>query len=466
MKRLLLLGTALLAGCGVPESRPAVAPVAPETLGLAAEPAPAIDGAWWRAFGDPQLDGLVEAAVAGNPSLEAALARVRQAQAVLSARGAETGPDLTLDGNALGQRLSGRYTIPPPYAGTVRFVGTAQANLNWDLDLFGRQRAAIEAARATVRAAGLDLTAARLMLAGSVVQTYVDMARAERQAVIAQEAIAARENNVRLIDVRIRNRLASKLDAEAAMTLLAQAREALVRAEGARALAANALAPLVGRGADFPATLGATRLNLAPALPLPTTVPADLLARRPDVKAAQARVEAAAAGRQVARRAFYPNVNLLGLVGLQAIGIGNLFSLDAGTAGAGAAVHLPLFDNGRLRADLAGSTAALDVAVADYSGEVLGAVREAADALTRIRSLEAQRIQAAQVVRGFAETGRLNNIRVASGLSSRLDLVDNDVRLLDAELVAANLLHDAASARVQLVLALGGGVDAAQDTAR
>ena len=464
MKRASLLIAALLAGCAAPDSRPALTPTQPAALGLAADAAPAIDLQWWHAFGDPQLERLVEAATSGSPRLEAALARVRQAQAILSQRGAENGPNLTLDGSAQVQRLSGRYTIPPPYAGTVRFVGTAQANLDWNLDLFGRQRAAIEGARASVRAAGLDMLAAREMLAGSVVQTYLDLARAESRAEIARRAIAARERSVQLVNVRIRNRLASKLDAEAVGTLLSQAREELVRAEGERLLASNALAALVGRGADFPATIGATRLNLDAALPLPTTVPADLLARRPDVLAAQARIEAASAGRQVARRAFYPNVNLLGLIGLQAIGIGNLLTLDAGTVGGGSAVHLPLFDNGRLRADLAGATAALDLAIADYNGEVVDAVREAADALARIRSISAQREQAAAVTRGFAETGRLNSIRVSSGLSSRLDLVDNDVRLLDAQLIQANLLHDAAVARVQLVLALGGGVDPARDT--
>jgi NodT family efflux transporter outer membrane factor (OMF) lipoprotein len=464
MKRFAMLTAALLTGCAVPDSRPALAPTQPGALGLAGANAPAIEAQWWRAFGDPQLDRLVEGATGASPTLATAIARVRQAQAVLEQRGAENGPSLTLDGDAQIARLSGRYQIPPPYAGTVRFVGTAGANLNWNLDLFGRQRAAIEGARASVRAGALDALAASEMLSGSVVQTYLNLARAEAQIGIARGAIGARESSVRLVKVRIRNRLASKLDAEAVGTLLSQAREALARAEGERVLATNALAALVGRGADFPATVGQTRLRLGAALTLPATVPADLLARRPDVLAAQARIEAAAAGRQVARKAFYPNINLIGLIGLQAIGIGNLLNLDAGTAGLGGAVHLPLFDNGRLRADLTGATAALDLSIADYNGRVVDAVREAADGLARIGSIGAQREQAAAVTRGFAETGRLNAIRVSSGLSSRLDLVDNDVRLLDAQLIDANLLHDLAIARVQLVLALGGGVDPARDT--
>ena len=448
-----------LAGCAIPASQTLVAPISPSTLGLSAGPAPAVAADWWRGFGDPLLDRLVGDAVAGNPTLDAALARVTQAQAVLATNRADNGPEVTLDAQEQFARLSGRYTIPPPYAGTTRFVGTAAANLSWNLDLFGRQKAAIAGARASVRAAALDVTAARLALSGAVVQTYIDLERAEAQTAIARRTIATRQNTLRLVNVRIRNQLGSKLDAQAAATLLAQAQQALLRAQASQVLAKNALAALAGRGVDYSATIGATALQLDAVLPLPTSVPADLLARRADIAAAQARIEAAAAGRQVARRAFYPNVNLAAMAGFQAIGLGNLVSLDAGTAGAGPAIHLPIFDNGRLKAGLVGATAALDLATADYNDRVIGAVREAADAVARIGALDADRVRQREVVRGFAETGRLNGIRVSSGLDNRLDLVDNDVRLLAAEQADADLAADAAQQRVQLVLALGGGFD-------
>jgi NodT family efflux transporter outer membrane factor (OMF) lipoprotein len=464
VSRLVPLAAALLAGCAAPATQQAVTPVAPAALGLTGAPAPLIAGDWWHGFGDPQLDRVVADATSGNPTLAAALARVAQAQAVLSQRRAEDGPDLTFDGQGQVSRLSGKYIIPPPFGGSVRFVGTALANLNWNLDLFGRQQAAIAGARASGRAAALDLEAARLALAGSVVQTYLDLARAEAQARIASDTIATRSRSARLIDVRIRNRLASNLDAQGAATLLAQARQALVRAQAAQVLAKNALAALAGRGVDYPQTIAPTRLMLDTALPLPATVPADLLSRRADIAAAQARVEAAAAGRQVARRAFYPNINISAAAGLQAIGLGTLFSPDAGNAAVGPAIHLPIFDNGRLRADLAGATAAVDLATADYNDRVIGSVRQAADAIARIGALEQDRARQREVVRGFAETGRLNAIRVSSGLESRLGLIDNDVRQLAAAQDDANLAVDAAQARVALVLALGGGFS--QDTTR
>ena len=463
MKRTALLLAGALAGCAAPATRQALAPTTPAALGLTGAPAPAIDAQWWRALGDPQLDRVVADATAGGPTLQGALARIAQAQATLASRRAEGGLDATLSVQPQVARLSGRYTIPPPYAGTVRFVGAATANLGYDLDLFGRQQAAIAGAGASVRAALLDAEAARLALAGSVAQSYLELARAEAQAAIARRTIAARRSSLRLVRAQIRNQLASKVQQAAAETLLAQAQQALTRAQGARALAANALAALAGRGPDYAAGLAPTALRLDAALPLPGTIPADLLGRRADIAVAATRIEAAEAGRQGARRAFYPNVNLGALVGLQAIGLGNLLSLDAGTVGVGPAISLPLFDNGRLRAGLAGAVAGVDAAIADYNARLVGAVREAADGIAQVGDLAAQVREQDAVVAGLRQTARLNQVRVASGLDSKLGLVDTDVRLLEAEQGQADLQTDAVRARVQLVLALGGGFTPTKD---
>jgi NodT family efflux transporter outer membrane factor (OMF) lipoprotein len=449
MKRLATLTGLLLAGCSVPQAHPAVAPTAPEKLGLGSAQAPLVATDWWRGLGDPQLDRMIDDALAGNPSLTIALARLRQAEAVLATRRADDGPSASLDAQEQYSRISGRYTIPPPYAGTTQWLGQAQANLNWTIDLFGRQAAAIEAARASARAAALDVTAARLALAGSVAQTYVELARAERQAAIARRTITTRTRLLGLIQARIRHQLASQIDAEGAQTLLAQARVALARAESQAALSRNALAALTGHGLDYPATIAPTKLAFDTALSIPATVPADLLARRPDIAAALARIDAAAKGQDVARKAFLPNINLTALAGFQAVGLGNLFTADAGTVGAGPAIHLPIFDSGRLRAGLAGAT--------DYNNRLVGAVREAADAVTRSRTIATERARQAEVTRGLAETRRLNAIRVSSGLQSQLGLIDPDIRQLEAEQADANLAADAVQARIALAVALGGG---------
>ncbi len=457
MKRFAFLTGLLLAGCSVPQAHPAITATSPETLGLGDAQAPLVAADWWRGLGDAQLDRIVGDALSGNPSLDIALARLRQAESVLATRRADDGPSVTLDAQEQYNRLSGRYIIPPPYAGTTQWLGQAQANLNWTIDLFGRQAAAIDAARASTRAAALDVTAARLALAGSVAQTYVELARAERQAAIARQTIATRTRSLGLVQARIRHQLASQIDASGAQTLLAQARVALAQAETQAALSRNALAALAGRGLDYPATIAPTKLAFDAALPIPATVPADLLSRRPDIAAALARIDAASKGQEVARKAFLPNINLTALAGFQAVGLGNLFTADAATAAAGPAIHLPIFDSGRLRAGLAGATAALDLATADYNNRVVGAVREAADAVTRSRTVATERARQAEVTHGLSETRRLNAIRVSSGLQSQLGLIDPDIRQLESDQADANLGADAVQARIALAVALGGG---------
>src|SRR3546814_10507687 len=255
----------------------------------------------------------------------------------------------------------------------------------------------------------------------------------------------------------IRSKLASDLDARAAETVLAQARQALVRAEGQRVLLVHALALLAGQGAHYYATIRATTIRLDAILPLPSTLPADLLARRPDISSAQERIAAAAAGREVARKAFYPDINLQALVGVQAIGLGNLFSDDAVTYGAGPAIHLPIFQGGKLRAEHAGATARLDEAVADYNNAILTAVREAADALAQIESSRRDLAQQQQALTGLSEVTRLNRVRVAAGLDSRLDIIGADIRLLQAQQAEANLQAQAAIHAIPLLVAIGGG---------
>jgi len=453
----LLLASAL-AACTAPDVPVRGIATDPVRLGLAGAPAgPVIADRWWTALGDPQLDRIVDEALAGNPSLDAALARVARAESVVRASGVATEPQAALATQAQVIRLSGRYTIPPPIAGSTRTIGQAVANLQWTLDLFGRYRSAVRQARDEATAARLDVAAARLALAGSVASAYLDLARAEQQAGVAARALRTREGAVRLTQVQVRNGLAAKLDARAGDVLVAEARQAVVRARARRDVAVHALAALAGRGQDYYASIGPARLRFDAALPLPDRLPADLLDRRPDLAAARTRIAAAEQGRTAAIRAWKPDVNLLGLVGFQAVGIDNLFSPDALTGGPGIGLNLPLLDGGRRRADLESAVAQRNAAVADYNNRALAAVRDTADAITRIRAADADRVAQRDTLAALTDVGRLNNVRVNSGLSSRLDLVDNDVRLLAAEQNLADIGADALLARVQLVQALGGG---------
>ncbi|HEX7849458.1 MAG TPA: TolC family protein, partial [Sphingomonas sp.] len=206
----------LLAGCAAPSEPIAVKPISPVSLGLGDTPAPLVQADWWTGLGDPQLDRIVGDALSGSPTLDAATARVRAAQAAVSGSEAARRPNVGADASEQFERLSSVYIIPPPYGGTFRWMGDAQVNLSWNLDFWGKQAAAIRQAKSGADAAKLDYQAARLALAGSVVQTYVELARAERQVALAQSTIAQREQSAKFARIRVRSQLDSNIDVQAA----------------------------------------------------------------------------------------------------------------------------------------------------------------------------------------------------------------------------------------------------------
>ncbi len=462
----ILISAALLAGCvATPSTTPSEKALPAQTLGLGDAPAPAISERWWTSFRDPQLDALVGRAIAGNPSLAAALARVRAAQSALASSRALTYPQISLDGQEVGQRFSKNYIIPPPFGGTDQWIGTTQANLSWALDFFGKEEAQVARARAAAHAAELDATAARLLLAATVTQAYVALWRAYLLIDVDRDALAQREGLVSLTHGRVRAGLDTTASEKQAAALRDFARQELTRAEAARELAVHQIAALIGRGADA--------YDLTPPAPsdaglaLPQKLPADLLARRADIAAAQARIEEAFQGREIARKAFYPDIDLLALAGTAAIGLGPLFSSSSFQYGAGAAIHLPIFTAGKLTADYAGATAGLDEAVADYNESVVTAVRQAADALTQIRSLQAQQDDQHTALADAQASFDLARERYRSGLSPQQNALDAESLLIQARAQGAALAADTLSARVTLLMAIGGGftpTDVATDT--
>jgi len=450
----------LLAGCAaIPKDQPQVAPLADAATGLTATDVASVPVDWWTALGDPQLDRIMADALAGSPTLAAALARVRVAEAGIAANRAGLLPQASVDVDEERQRLSEKYIIPPPFGGSTQWVGTAQANLSWTLDFAGKQKALVDQARADARAAAFDAAAAKITLSGAVAQTYLNLVRADAQARIATAFVASREQSLDLARSRIRNQLASNFDARAAETLVAEAKQAQVRAEGDRQLMIHALAALAGKGADYYATVTPPTLALDNALPIPAALPADLLGRRADIQAAQARIDAASFNRRAARADFFPNVDLKAFIGAQALGLGALFTSGAVAYGGGPAIHLPIFQGGRLSANYRGATAQIDIAIADYNDLVVQAVKQAADALSSIQTSTADAEQQARALAALQDTVRLDTIRLRTGLGSRLDILASDDRLLQARQAQVNIAADGAVRRVQLLVALGGGFE-------
>jgi len=448
---------ALLAGCVPGGIVPQQTEIAGNSIGLGNEPAPAVADDWWIAFGDPRLDALVKQGLSGNPDLGEALARLRAAKAGVEESTSALYPHVDFNGQEQRDRFSDIYIIPPPYAGSDRWIGTIEGDLSWNIDFWGKQAAELDKSRSLQSAARLDAQAARLAVTGAVVQAYIDLDRAYKLADIAALTVHDRQATLALTDRRLHDGLDSKVEEQEALARLAQAREARVLADSNRDIVVHELAALVGRGADAYADIGRPVLMDDAALPLPSALPADLLGRRPDILASRARVEAALAGRKAAKAAFYPDVDLLASAGWAAIGISPLFLTKSLQYGAGPAVHLPIFDAGRLRAEYAGATADIDHAIADYNGVLAGSVRQTSDALTRIRSIEGRQAEHGRMLDAANEAYRLAQTRYRTGLSTQLTVLTAEDVLFDARQGGVSLAADGAIQRVTLLLAVGGG---------
>lgn len=452
----------LLSGCVTPQREaPIGEPLGAAALGLDGEALTVPNQEWWRAFNDPQLDALLTDALRDSPTLAQAMARVRSAQAQAQAANAADNPHFSIDAEEVWQRFSADYYIPPPFGGNRYWVGQGTANLGWTLDFWGKQAALIRQTESQLVASHLDAAAARLALTGAVAQAYLNLHRTWALLDIATRLQAQREELFRLTRGRVQAGLDTQIELKTVEANVAQARAGVMQAESARDLAVHHLAALVGYGADRYPQIVRPHLQLDAELDLPERLPLDLLSHRPDVLASRTRIEAATAGRAAARAAFYPDVNLKAFVGVQAIGVDNLTKHDSLVYGAGPALHLPIFDAQRLRAEYKGTTAEVDAAIASYNSVVLDAVRETADQLTLSAAIARQIGVIQQSVDASSVAYDLARKRYGAGLTTQLTVLNAESQVLNARRELVNADTNLLSARVALRMTLGGSFDAA-----
>ena len=459
-KPLSLLSALLLSACvATPPTTPQVAEVKAENLGLTGGPAPRFPAAWWKAFGDPQVDRLAQQVMVGNPTLAGALARMRAAQAQLAVNQAEDLPQVTLEGSEQRTLFSKNYIIPPPFGGTYHWYGSLTTNFSWNLDFWGKQAALIAQAGANANGAALDAQAAQLALGGSFAQTYIKLLLDYQNGDIADQAVAERADILKISQGRFDAGLENGSAVAQARALLAQAKADQLRYAAAREADVHAIAALAGQGAEAYATITRPTPDLDVALPLPDKLPADLLSRRPDILAARARVEAAVQGRAAAKADFYPDINLAAMAGFQSLGLANLLTGGSFTMGIGPAIHLPIFDAGKLKAQYAGATAGLDIAVADYNDAVVNGIKQTADAMTQVKSLAAQAAQQRDAVANAQKAFRIAEDRYRSGLDTQIPMLTAESTLLQARSALAAVTAAAAQQRITLLLTVGGGFE-------
>jgi NodT family efflux transporter outer membrane factor (OMF) lipoprotein len=450
----------LLMGCATPMAAPPSPALAQASeFGAAPATTPWPDRRWWSRYGDPTLERLVDQALAGQPALRAVQARIRVADAAVRAADAARQPQAALSADATDQRFSENGIFPPPLAGSTRWLANAQAGAGWELDLFGRQRAALDSAIGQWRAASADAQAARVLLAANVTAGYFNLARLIEERAVATEALQQREQIVAIVRQRITAGLDTQVDLKQAEGLVAQSNveiEALAESIGR---ARHALAELVGSG---PQALDALAPQLSPiaSFAVPDSLPADLLGRRADLVAQRWRVESALRDSDVARTQFYPNINLSAFVGLSSIGLNRLLDSGSLTYGAGPALRLPLFEGGRLQANLDARHADVDASIEAYNAALLRALREVADELTGLRSIERQQSAQREATAAATAAYDLAVQRYRAGLGNFLVVLTAQTNVLTQRSLQTDLKARHLASEVALVRALGGGFDA------
>jgi len=448
---------ALLGGCVFPpQSAPQLELLKADDIGLGAQAAPQIDARWWHQYGDRQFDELIESALARNPTLQEALARVGVARAQVQAAAAGRRPEVNLQGEAERQRFPERFIYPPPYGGGSYWQGAVFANLSWELDFWGHQAALLDNAQSSAAAAVLDASAARLAIAGSVAQTYLELNRAYALAEIATQSAEQRRQILEITRKRIAAGLDTNVELREAEAAVPQAELAKLQAAAAADLAIHRLAALAGKGAQAYRLFQKPTLDVAASFAVPEELPLDLLGRRPDVLAVRARIAAATARRHAARAAFFPNINLQAFAGFQAIGLDNLLQAADRTYGAGPAISLPLFDSLRRKSALYSAVASEDAAIATYNDTVLRAVQQVADQLSLVRSAAKQLEQARATLAATEAAYRLAQRRYQAGLANYLSVLITETQVLSARTSYVEVVHAQAIARMTLLLAVGG----------
>jgi NodT family efflux transporter outer membrane factor (OMF) lipoprotein len=413
--------------------------------------------AWWRGYGDPQLDTLVDQALAGSPSLEIAQARLRTAQGQAIAARAARLPAGTLDAAVSRQRFPENGLYPPPYGGNYWNQGQVTLDFSYDLDLWGHYRQLAAAARAGVAAAQADQAAARLAIAVAVVRAYIQLDLWYALLDVANDQLKQQQS---LLDLT-RQRVAAGLE-NSARVKQSEGNVALTRAgvEAAQAsieLARDQLADLVGAGPDRGLDLNRPQLAAPAQLALPSVLPAELLGRRPDIAAARARVESASRGIKAAEAQFYPDVNLTAFAGFQSLGLSQLFDAPDRINGAGAALSLPIFNRLQLTGALYGQQAQFDQSVGQYNQTLLDAIRQVADVVANWRALEKETAEQVTALDAAQRAYDLTTERYRAGLDNYLSVLSSQNQVLLAQALRAELIARRLSFSADLVMALGGG---------
>ena len=461
---------ALLAGCAaVPNlgDKPGLRPASSFATdhSFAAPVADWPQDRWWEAYGDPQLSALIDEALKTSPTLAQAQARLRSAGAQADVQRAAEFPSVSLSAKALESEQSRNMGQPPFFQPFLpkgfKDYGRGSVDASYDLDLFGKNRAALAAAVSEAAASRADAAQSRLTLSAAVAQAYGDLARlgAERDA--AAESVKDRRESGELVAMRLKNGLDSRAELKQAEAATPTSQAELESLDEQIILARHKLAALVGAGPDRGLDIAMPRPGAVKAFGLPADLAANLIGRRPDIVAARMRVEEAARKIAVARAGFYPNISLTASIGQEALGLRFLTQPASQIGAFGPALSLPIFEGGRLRAAYRGSRADYDAAVAAYDQTLAQALQDVADTAASIRSAQRQLAARREALAAGEAAYKVARLRYEGGLSTYVAVLSAEDSLIAQRRALADAEARAFSLDVALVRALGGGFTAA-----
>lgn len=439
---------------GPPYQRPEL-PV-PEGYSQPTQPG-AVADTWWTLFGDPDLDRLVEEALAANQDLAAAAARVAEARALLGLADAQRFPIINGEAGAGRTRFSASSAQIPPGVSPEFDNYRIAAGISYDFDFWGRYARASEAARAELLATEAGRQNVRLSLIAEVINAWFDLAAIGVQLDYTRETVGSRRESADLQQTRFDGGTISGLDLAQAQAELATAEAAVPALERQLRLTENRLGVLLGRmGGPIPrpdaARLAAFRLP-----EVPVGLPSELLARRPDVVAAEQQLIAAHARIAVARAAYFPSITLTGYAGTESDDLSNLLGSGTGIWQAALGLLQPIFNAGRTRRQVEAARAREQGALAAYTSSLQNAFADVEDALVIRRTSTVEREALERQVRALSESRNLAGLRYDAGESSYLEVLDAQRNLFRAQLDLTRARRDELVSGVTLFRALGGG---------
>lgn len=413
---------------------------------------------WWEDYNDAQLAALIKEGIEKSPNIAEAMTRIQKASAMAVSAGAAFIPEVSVDGSLTKFRQSYNMGAPKNFVPKGYWdLGMLKADFSYELDFWGKNTDALNAASSKVVASKLLFEQTKIILSASIAKIYANLAQYYEELDVAKEAISVRAQTLDLFRKRYEKGLENESTVEQASSNLAMAEANNAALEERVCLTKNALVILIGSTPERAARIIRPQLSCIASQGVPSVIPADLISRRPDVMAAEFMMKAAASQINVAEAGYYPNINLTAYIGHQSLGLGTFLSGDSTIGSLGPAIHLPVFDKKRVESAYLSSYAEYNAALATYESAILQALHEVADAMTSHKALGARILKTKAALQSSEKAYKIAKERYNGGLSTYLDVLRAEDGLITAKRAMAEIKARAFILDVDLIKALGGG---------